>query len=86
MSKPVYYKQCKIHREEGNVTKTCWILEKLCVKGRTLTSKEDDSYGDLWTVLEVYDSKVEESMLPDHNKIARSHRRATGDSLPKNEN
>lgn len=79
------YKQCKLEKKVGVSTHTqvSFIPKEFAVLGRVIKLKQDDdTWDDGWKVVSV---GSEESDAIDYRKRIRSHRNATGDSLPKND-
>ena len=83
MAKKVYYRQCSLRR--GNTHTVSWLPEKFAEQGKYLKLKgKDGEWVDGWLVESVGSSRVEDSMLPDPHQSIKGHRKATGDSQPKN--
>ena len=75
-----FYQQCQL--KQGNSTTVTWLPEKHCKVGHRVSIKDDDEWSAPWTVASISkDSKTESP--PDYRKLIRSHRKSTGDSLPK---
>ncbi len=71
------------HKESTTIC-VSWIPEKFAQLNGVLKLKDmDDQWVDGWIVESVGDSILEESELPNVRKVVKSHRKATGDSLPK---
>lgn len=85
MSKKTRYKQCKLvktEKAEGRShVRVSWIPEKFAVVGKVLKLKENDVWIDGFVVEFAGEDAIDEP--PDMNKAIRGHRKATGDSLPK---
>lgn len=81
--KKTYYKQCDL--QKGNMFQTSWIPEKFATLNRVLKLRDGDGkWDDGWVVIRAGQNRVEDSSMPDLHKEIRGHRKATGDSLPKN--
>jgi hypothetical protein len=75
------YRQCVLQKslsETSILVQTSWIPEQFAVQGLILKLREEDG----WEVAHV-GSACEESDAPNYRMLVRSHRRNTGDSLPK---
>ena len=75
------YRQCVLQKsvsETAILVQTSWIPDHFAVQGLMLKLREEEG----WEVAHV-GSVCEESDAPDYRKSIRSHRRNTGDSLPK---
>ena len=79
MSKKTFYYQCELRQADGTET-VAWIPEKYCAMGKGITIKDDDGeWSERWEVMS-FNHKTDTP--PDFRKFIRSHRQATGDSLP----
>jgi hypothetical protein len=86
MSKTTYFRQCRLVKaiEGGTRHQTSWIPEPFAHVGRTLKLRDDSGvWEDGWQVEEASQTILVEDMLFDSHKGIKSHRKATGDSLPK---
>ena len=78
------YKQCVLERKKGRTghIRVAYIPEKYAEVGKILKLKtEAGGWSDGWKVIFAQDEAVDEP--PDYRKAIRSHRKRTGDSLPK---
>jgi hypothetical protein len=81
MSKKTYYRQCRLNKS-GMLDQVSWIPEQFAVLGKVLKLRnEGGEWDDGWVVKNVGDTRLDET--PHAEGLIRSHRRATGDSLPK---
>lgn len=71
------YVQCLLQR--GKWKQVAWIPAKFAVAGEVLNLRAD---GNGWVVMSC---GAEREGVPDYRKGVRTHRRATGDALPKHE-
>ena len=76
------YQQCKLvkYLADSEIHTVSYIPEKFAVVGRTVKLRRNGKWTDGWIVESACDVVDE---LPDARKIIRDHKRATGDSLPK---
>lgn len=79
--KRVYFRQCKLRKE--NAFTTSYIPDQFAVLGRVLKLKTGGEWDDGWTVIEVSSFRHLDEDLPDSHDEIKSHRKATGDALPK---
>lgn len=85
--KEIYYRQCRLEKktDRGVCCQTSWLPEQYAVKGKYLKLKDDNGeWINGWLVVEASSSSRAEHLLPDYHTEIKSHRRATGDALPKN--
>lgn len=85
-NKEVFYRQCRLKRKTktGHSIQTSWIPKKFAEVGKILKLKNhEDEWENGWVVETVSETILEESQLPDYHIAIKSHRKATGDSLPK---
>ncbi len=83
--KDVYYRQCELIKKiDANLVErdTCWIPEKYAVYGDILKIRQNGEWTDGWYVSEV-GIKLLESLIPNPHSMTKTHRKQTGDSLPK---
>ncbi len=80
MSK-IYYRQCNL--KKNNSYQTSWLPEKFAVVGKVvkLRNDETDEWDNGWVVTAAGENRLPEA--PHAEGMIRSHRKATGDSLPK---
>ena len=81
MSKTTYYRQCKM--QKNNSFQVSWIPEQFARKGKVIKLLEDSGWDDGWIVIEVGPYRHSEKDLPDSHDEIKSHRKNTGDSMPK---
>lgn len=76
------YQQCKLvkHLADSKIYTVSYIPEKFAVVGKTVKLQRNGKWIDGWVIESVGDVV---DKLPDVQKIIRSHKKATGDSLPK---
>lgn len=80
MKTKTFFRQCTL--QDGDSHTVVWIPEKYCKKGKKIQIKDDDGeWGKTYTVAHVPSIRTE--FPPDYRKLIKSHRKATGDSLPK---
>lgn len=79
------YKQCLLHKRDGDgvLVDHSWIPAKFAVVGKVLKLKLGGVWVDGWVVVEVWPLVRTEEYLPDPHREIKSHRRNTGDSLPR---
>ena len=84
MAKKVKFKQCKMVKKEfgREVHTVSWIPEKFAVVGKVLKLKNKEGEWDDGYVVESASSEAIDEP-PDPRQSIRGHRKATGDSLPK---
>jgi len=81
MSKKNYYRQCRL-RKESYLDQVSWIPEQFAVVNKIVKLRnEGEAWDDGWKVTGVGNTRLSE--LPHAEGLIRSHRKATGDSLPK---
>jgi hypothetical protein len=86
MSKTIYFRQCRLVKkiERGTQHQTTWIPEPFACVGKILKLKDaNGQWEDGWQVEQASQTRLAEDMLFDSHQGIRSHRKATGDSLPK---
>lgn len=86
MAKQTFYRQCRLERKVPNGTchQVSFIPEPYCKVGKVLKLRNSDGeWENGWVVLGAGD-KRDGSLLPDPHQDIKGHRKATGDSLPKN--
>jgi hypothetical protein len=85
MSKPVYYRQCKLRKinKSGTYTEqTSYIPEPFCVTGKVLKLKDsNDNWENGWIVLFASSNAILEP--PNWHKEIKNHRKHTGDAMEK---
>jgi len=81
MGKTIYYRQCKLQRD--NCYQTSYIPEEFAIKGKVLKLRENDVWIDGWKVIEVSSHRHEDNDILDSHSAIKHHRKATGDALPK---
>lgn len=80
--KQIYYRQCKL--QKGNTHRRSWIPEQFAKINSIIKLKDaDDNWDNGWQVTEVGQYRLEEKKLPDFHNDRKVHRKATGDSVPK---
>jgi hypothetical protein len=80
------YKQCGLQKKTNNgyISQVSWIPTKYAILNQVLKLKdENDKWEDGWKITTVGTEVIEE--VPDLHKAVRMHRKATGDSMKKNE-
>jgi len=86
MSKLTYFRQCDLVKkvEGGTQHQTSWIPEPFAHRGKVLKLKDNaGAWDDGWEVKRVGETRLPEDALFDAHQEIKSHRKATGDSLPK---
>ncbi len=86
MAKTATYRQCTLYKPCGKQSRkvmVSYIPEKFAQVGGVLKLKQDDDTWDDGWIVEAVGARVEEADLPDPHKEIKSHRKATGDALPK---
>lgn len=74
------FRQCLLRR--ANAERVAWIPERYAAAGTTLRLKGGENWEAGWVVERVFSGQFLDE-LPDARKLIRSHRKATGDALPK---
>jgi hypothetical protein len=80
-NKKTYYKQCRL--QKGNAHQMSWIPEEFAVKDKVIKLRSEGVWDDGWIVKEAYSTRLETNDLPDSHSEIKSHRKATGDAMPK---
>src|SRR5262245_5332206 len=85
MRKTIYYRQCQLVRPQGRgeLRLMSRIPERFAVTGKRLRLRDDNGWQDGWVVRFVGPYRVADEDLPDPHDDVKSHRRRTGDALPK---
>lgn len=79
----INYRQCSL--KNGNTKTVSWLPEKYAKEGNYLRLKgSEGKWTNGWLVESVGDTRVDDSSLPDSHVRIKSHRKATGDAIPKN--
>lgn len=81
-----YYKQCHLEKKtkESISSQVAWIPEKFAKAGNVIKIKNDDNtWVDGWVVKSFGETRIEEDDLPDSHAAVKSHRKRTGDAMPK---
>jgi hypothetical protein len=64
---------------------TSWIPEQYAKVGKVLKLRDDNNvWTDGWVVQLASQTRLAEDMITDYHRDIKGHRKATGDSLPKN--
>lgn len=75
------YKQCVLIN--GTLNTVSWIPEKFAKKGHMIKLKNGEQWVNGWIVESVGSESIDEKHLPDSHAAVKSHRKSTGDSMPK---
>jgi hypothetical protein len=83
MAREVFYRQCRMER--ANEHTTAWIPETLAVVGKVLRLKQGDAWVEGWRVTQVWKKRLSAEEVGKFHGSVKAHRRATGDSSPREE-
>jgi hypothetical protein len=86
MAQTIFYRQCRLVKKlpVGTAHQTSWLPESFAIVGKVLKLRNGaEDWGDGWVVESVSEQKLAEDQLPDPHRQIKDHRKATGDSLPK---
>lgn len=85
MSRTIYFRPCHLVRlvQRTQFRQRSWIPEKYAVVGKVLRLRDEEGWQDGWVVESVGAFRVADDDLPDPHHDIKRHRRATGDSLPR---
>ncbi len=82
MAKDIYYRQCKMQKK--NMFQTSYIPEEFAKLGKFLKLRDSEGeWDDGWKVIEVSSHRHLDNEVPDSHSAIKNHRKATGDSMPK---
>lgn len=82
MAKDIYFKQCKLTRE--NQFQVSWIPEKYAKKDKIIKLKDGNgNWENGWKVEVAGTHRMLEENLPDSYDQIKQHRKSTGDSMKK---
>lgn len=87
MAKVTYYRQCRLSKKipTGEKRQMSWIPEEFAVLNKVLKLRDSDGkWEDGWVVTEASQTRLAHQDVPDYHDGIKSHRKATGDALPKN--
>lgn len=77
----MYYRQCQL--QKGDVFQVTFLPDKFAKINGLVKLKSGPDWVDGWKVIRVSPIRVHENHLPDSHSGIKSHRKKTGDSLPK---
>lgn len=86
MAKTTYYRQCRLQKRlgEGITELMSWIPEQFANVGSVVKLRDDNGvWEDGWFVAFASQTRLDDNQLPDYHKEIKAHRKATGDSQPK---
>ena len=78
---PNYYRQCKMQKHDS--FQTSFLPEEFAIKNKVIKLRDNGVWDDGWQVIEVSSFRRTEESLPDYHAEIKRHRKATGDSQPK---
>jgi len=86
MGRAIFYRQCRLVKklQVGTCHQTSWLPEPFAVVGKVLKLKSTEGkWEEGWVVEAVSQHRRSGDLLPDLHREIKAHRRATGDSMPK---
>lgn len=86
MAKNIEYRQCTLRKHVSDSASTVtvsYIPAKFAVRGHVVKLKRSNGRWDNGWVVEAVGASLMETDLPNVRQAIKKHRRATGDSLPR---
>ena len=79
MAKDVYYKQCRLERQEGTarVHRTTWLPVQFAVEGDSVKLKDDGVWTDGWRVVSASGDALTEGYVVHQSHAHTRQRRAS---------